>query len=123
MALKHEGLPAGVMLMKVLMGMFAVLVRAESGMGMAIKLSLVLERPVQFHRHLLDGAVMMFVRGVQGLLRQVVMHVQSHTQASIELRAMSQLEEPNFWGFLSDQLFCLHERVIGQIVDLVEDHY
>src|SRR5208337_774827 len=122
-ALEHERLPAGIMLMKVLMSMFAVFVRAEPGMRMAIKLSLVFEWPIQFRRHLLYRAMMVFVHGMQPLLHELVMQIQSHTQTSIELRMVSKLEEPNFRGLLAHQLFCLHEQVLGQIVDLIENHY
>src|SRR5271165_2928352 len=122
-ALEHERLPAGIMLMKVLMSMFAVFVRAEPGMRMAIKLSLVFEWPIQFRRHLLYRAMMMFVHGMQPLLHELVMQIQSHTQTGIELRMVSKLEEPNFRGLLAHQLFCLHKQVLGQIVDLIENHY
>src|SRR6202022_5137853 len=59
-ALEHEGLPTGIMIVKVLMSMFAVFVRAQPGMSVAIELSLVFERPLQFRRHLLSGPLMMF---------------------------------------------------------------
>src|SRR5271166_5057083 len=74
-ALEHERLPAGVMLMKVLMSMFAVLMRAEPGMRVAIKLSLVFEWPIQFRRHLLYRPMMMIVRGVQPLLHEFIMQI------------------------------------------------
>ena len=51
-ALEHERLPAGVMLVKVLMSVFAVFVHAEPGMRVPIKLPLVFERPIQFRWHL-----------------------------------------------------------------------
>src|SRR5208282_4924868 len=105
-ALEHERLPAGVMLMKVLMSMFPMFVRAEPGMRVAIKLSLVFERPIQFHRHLSYRAMMMFVYGMQPLRLELVMQIQSHTQTGIELRMVSKLEEPNFRGLLAHQLFC-----------------
>src|SRR5580704_9345017 len=97
-ALEHNRLPAGVMLMKVLMSMFAVFVRAEPGMRVAIKLSLVFEWPVQFRRHLLYGAMMMFVHGVQPLQPEFVMQIQSHTQTGIEFRMVSKFQEPNLWS-------------------------
>src|SRR5271166_5957576 len=74
-ALEHERLPAGVMLMKVLMSMFAVFVRAELGMRVAIELSLVFERPIQCRRHLLYRAMMMFVHGLQPLLHEFIMQI------------------------------------------------
>ena len=111
------------MLMKVLMSMFAVLVRAEPGMSMAIKLSLVFEWPIQFRRHLLHGAVMMFVHGVHASCTEFVMQIQSQTKTGIEFRMVSEFEEPNLRSLLPHQFFCLHERVFVQIIDLVENHY
>src|SRR5260370_36858056 len=84
--LEHKRLPAGVMLMKVLMSTFAVFVRAEPGMSVAIKLSLVFEWPIQFRRHLLYGAVLMFVHAVQSLLLECVIHSHSRTQTGMTLR-------------------------------------
>ena len=51
-ALEHERLPAGIMLVKVLMSVFAVLVSAEPSMKVPIKLSLVFEWAIQFRWHL-----------------------------------------------------------------------
>src|ERR1700730_7085023 len=103
-ALEHERLPAGIMLVKVLMSMFAVFVRAQPGMRMAIELSLVFEWPIQFRRHLLYGPMMMFVHGVQPLLHEFVMQIQPHTETGIELRMVSKFEEPNFRCLLAHQL-------------------
>ena len=89
------------MLMKVLMSLFAMFVRAEPGMRMAIKLSLVFERPIQFRRHLLYRTMMMFVRDVHPLLHEFVMQIQSHTKTGIELRMVSKFEKPNFRGLLA----------------------
>src|SRR5580693_5643486 len=111
------------MLMKVLMSMFAVFVCAEPGMSVPVKLSLIFEWPIYLRRHLLYGAMMRFVQGVHVLVDEFVVQVESQTKAGIKFSMVSEFEEPNIRCFLPDQFFGLQERVFGQIIDFIENHY
>ena len=107
------------MLVEMLVRLLAVLVRGKAGMGMAVELALVFRRAIKIHRHLLDRAVMMIV--ISGGDR-LLMQVQAHAQARIELRMVGKFQEPDLSRLLANQFLSLHEGLFRQPVDLVENN-
>jgi len=118
-------LPACVMIMEMLMGMLAVLVRIESGVGMAVELLLILKGTIQFQWHVLNRAMMMaMVAVIMGCRRKwLIMQAQAHAQAGVQFGMIGHLQKTNLRRFLPNQLLGLHKGFFGEIIDLVEDHH
>ncbi len=90
---QHKRLPAGIVAVKVFVGMFAVLMRGESAVGMAVELVLVVERRIGFRRHLVQRTVVVVavpVRMIMGGRGRSVVQVHPHAEAGVELRVVCQ---------------------------------